>query len=34
VAFVTLILRLETQIPAPEEEEPSRRTYSGMPGIR
>ncbi len=34
VAFVTLILRLETPIPAPEEEEPARRTYSGQPGIR
>ena len=34
VAFVTLILRLETQIPAPEEKERERRTYSGMPGIR
>lgn len=34
VAFVTLILRLETQIPAPEEEEPARRTYPGMPSVR
>ncbi|HUT94483.1 MAG TPA: flagellar basal body P-ring protein FlgI [Thermoguttaceae bacterium] len=34
VAFVTLILRLETQIPAPEEEKSERRTFSGLQGIR
>jgi len=34
VAFVTLILRLETQIPAPEEEGAERRTLSGFGGIR
>jgi len=34
VAFVTLILRLETDIPIPEEEESPRRTFPGMPSTR
>jgi len=34
VAFVTLVLRLETEIPIPEEEESVRRAFPRMPGSR